>query len=211
MRATVWLTACSVGLLAIATAFAAPQNDPYKDIRTIGVISVLGSTIEYRSPAVLFGPNKEPLQLELQFDNLITERIVGMLSGRFSAKGVAVEAATFGDAVAIGRTNIFRDRVLVLGSDGIDAYLIVHPQSPGTMAPGLGFSGGLGPPNLSAIYQVTVVDAKAGQALDFGTGFLRGGGPFGNVRAMLVCERSMRADKVAQLTNDRKKPSAMSS
>lgn len=166
--------AAACAALVLAAVSPAPAAD-YRDIHSIGVVSVIGSEIMVKGIGVTVFTNNAhgDIVSNWNLDAGVTQWITIALSPRFTVKSIAVAQERW-----IGCEDVLQCVTDALPSDqGVDAFIVVHPTRIGDPLgtnqdlSGLGLyrkAGLFGDAiyGMYAMYAVTVIDARTGEEID---------------------------------------------
>jgi len=201
---------------------SAAQEDPYRDIHKIGIISALGNEITLQSYGTTrLGYSKTTTSVDWDIDSQILKLVSGALQGRFTVSQVNADASRLrslmferdllGGYKLPDSTSVGRYLQLLPAAADVDAFVVVLAGANHLFTAlgdyqleGLGvvrksnlFSSDV-PVNPYAAYDVLVVDAKSGKLIAWAYGNDQGRAHSGTMASL--CSRDIRVKNVAELT-----------
>lgn len=137
-------------------------------IKTVAVISAVGTRLTLGNRA-LFGTYKDIDTSDWNLDGIIETTLTGYLSRAFAVKMVpynrAALAAIPNDHTDTDSAKPVHDFLATIPANGIDAFVVVRPDSEGQAPPTAGLSlvtSGYPRPTEIANYEIDIVDARSG-------------------------------------------------
>ena len=179
------------GVLLVAALSAANAADKYADIHTVAIISTLGDQILVEKKADVINTDLSPsvtIDSKLGIDAYISKEIASAISSRFVIADADVDPSYLTDfPISPERLSELKERFSARPQSSVDAFIIVHPvkyDAPSmlrtveiartgivlTHTKGLF---GVSDTSLNIDYMVSVLDAKTGKKIDYGTAFTR--------------------------------------
>lgn len=216
---TLCLAFLAVGLCGVLPLAA--QDDPYRNIHSIGVISALGNEVTLQNWGVTrFTNDSAKLNLDWNLDTEVSQRVSGALRGRFAVRDVPADAVLLRSEIlkhdVPDRSDVPKYLQSLPSSAEVDAYVAILPGNNSFMTPyGLYQTEALGafrreglfssnvPIVPYAAYDVLVVDAKTGKLIGWSYGnALESRGHSGMMSSM--CNKSFGAKTMLDLTDGQK-------
>ena len=210
--------AASLGGVSPSTA----QDDPYRGIHKIGIISALGDEITLQNYGTTrFEYSKTTTSLDWDIDPQILKLVSGALQNRFTVSQVNADASRLrslmfendllGGYKLPDSTSVGRYLQLLPAAADVDAFVVVlaganhlftalgdyQLQGLGVVRRSNLFSSNV-PVNPYAAYDVLVVDAKSGKLIAWAYGNDQGRAHSGTMASL--CSRDIRVKNVAELT-----------
>lgn len=219
------LLATGLWVAGITAAFA--QDDPYKDVRTVGIISVFGDQVtqqNYGATRLDYAVAKTGVKWDL--DGQILQLLSVALRDRFTVKRVDADANRLLDLVmkkslldmrlSPGETDVPKYLQSLPASNEVDAYVVVipaqnhlytiygdyHLEGLGVVRQSNPFSSNV-PVTLYASYAVLVVDAKSGKFINWSYGNVSDRRARTGTMASM-CDSSIRVKAPSELTDAQK-------
>lgn len=162
---------------------AAP-SDKFANIHTIGIISVIGQKLTLANIGFFrFTNSSDSVSItDWHLDARTSDEIGAVLAPRFTVKPVTYDPTIFADIQPRyffgSREGEIGKRIQAIGSNGVDAYVLVLPASfqgrdgqINDMLTGVGLSDHIGGTTAFAHYSVYVLNASDGTVLASGEGY----------------------------------------
>lgn len=151
----------------------APDEAPYKQLRTLAVVSGIGDAFEFKSDG-FFGTQSASVPIpDWSMDAQVEAAVRASLSKRFVVKDTTVDRMAFAESQLVDKDRKFAPKLVGLKpSDDFDAYLLVmkipvqfEMATPQLLGTGVGLHSLTRPaitrhPAVYASYAVALVDAK---------------------------------------------------
>jgi hypothetical protein len=144
----------------------AAKTGDYSGIHSVAIVSAIGQTLTLGSVALL-ASHKEIDVSDWKLDDFVAASLKQYLGGRFAMKDVAYDRAKLAqipnshfDTDSAKAVNAY---LAALPSEGVDAYVVVRPDSEGGAPPtaGLSIDTPAATPIEVANFEIDVVDAKS--------------------------------------------------
>jgi hypothetical protein len=204
MRARLTIICLLFAAVSCPIAYA-DNSTEYADIHVVGVISRIGDalTIKRVGSTVFTNSEQSLLISDWGIDRMITGLIVEALSPRFTVKPI--------DATSLQSSADIKTFIQGLPPESVsDAYIVIS-KSQGQDLSSNQYLSGLGlyrhdlilgghRYGIYAYYQVSVIDAKTGKIIDYGTSRLNDGGVFNSQPPFLMTEAENWSDTPDAMT-----------
>lgn len=192
--------------LLLATANASFGADRYANIHSVAIVSVLGDGILLEQKADVTLSDVAPsvvFDSKLELDNFVTKAVTDAVSSRFKVIVASIDPSML-KAFAIPSDVLAKisDRYVTGEAVPVDAFIVIHPDTWNVQTPigalSYAYSGtslmhikgmfGGYDTILSVQYTVTVLDAKTGKVIDYGTANLASPNFLRNPKPFLFCD-----------------------
>lgn len=201
-----------VGFIAWPAIADSNSQDEYGRIRTIALISTIGSTFYIEDQPFFGDPKNYTLHPNWGIDAKAKELTRKLLGDRFRVIDIpdgAVAPHSLQFAILNKPTDATKQALKALNLPAnVDAVLVLHPYG-GPSGSGLGIlhvSGPIGKPATMAFasYQASVLDAKSFEQIDYGTAKHPAAGIYGgHMLPLEQCPEQMWSDTPEQLVGER--------
>src|ERR1043166_3533834 len=148
----------------------AAKTGDYSNIHSVAIISAIGQTLTLGSVALL-ASHKDIDVSDWGLDDFVTSSLKQYLSGRYAIKDVAYDRAALAripnSHFDTNSAKAVSDFLAALHPDGVDAYIVVRPdsESGAPVTAGLSIDTPVSAPVEVANFEIDVVDAKSGLVL----------------------------------------------